>query len=172
MLRVAAPPPQLTVSTLADDRGITEAIHGIRTWLAALDISGEATLAIELAVNEAIANVAVHAYPDCAPGPMRITGTLQPGGMVEVCIGDDGQWSPPGIGDIGRGLAMVERLLDEVTISHDGAPRPSGNGTVLTVRHRVSRPALVASSSPGSSPSPVAPHSYRAHCYEEPDTPH
>lgn len=167
---VAAPPPELTVSTLADDNGITEAVNGIRTWLTAIDISDEATLAIELAVNEAIANVAVHAYPDCAPGPLRVTGKLQPGGVAEVCIGDDGQWRTPGIADIGRGrgLAMMERLLDEVTVKHDGAPRPAGNGTVVTLRHKVSRPALVASSRPGSSPSAFGPHSYRAERYDEP----
>jgi serine phosphatase RsbU (regulator of sigma subunit)/anti-sigma regulatory factor (Ser/Thr protein kinase)/anti-anti-sigma regulatory factor len=166
---VDAPPPELTVSTLADDKGITEAVNGIRTWLAALAISDEATLAIELAVNEAVANVAVHAYSDCAPGRLRITGRLLPGGVAEVCIGDDGQWRPPGTGR-GRGLAMMERLLDEVTISHDGRPRPSGNGTVLVLRHKVSRPALVASSRLGSSPSSVAPHSYRARHSEEPGT--
>ncbi|MDP7721251.1 SpoIIE family protein phosphatase [Mycobacterium sp. TY814] len=166
---VAAPPPELAVSTIADDHGITEAVDGIRTWLAALDISDEATLAIELAVNEAVANVAVHAYPDCAPGPLRISGVLRSGGVAEVCVGDDGQWRTPGIADIGRGrgLAMMERLLDEVTIKHDGAPRPAGKGTVLTLRHKVSRPALVASRSFGSSPSP-APPTYRAERNDEP----
>lgn len=167
---VAAPPPELSVSTIADDKGVTEAINGIRAWLADIDISDEATLAIELAVNEAIANVALHAYADCAPGPVRMTGKLQPAGVAEVSIGDDGQWRTPGIGDIGRGrgLAMMERLLDEVTIDHDGAPRTTGKGTVVTLRHKVSRPALVASTSPGSSSLPVAAHSYRAECYDEP----
>ncbi|MFV8316383.1 SpoIIE family protein phosphatase [Mycobacterium sp. 23] len=167
---VAAPPPELTVSTLADDNGITDAVNGIRTWLTTIDISDEAALAIELAVNEAIANVAVHAYPDCAPGPLRITGRLQSGGVVEVCIGDDGQWRTPGIGDIGRGrgLAMMERLLDKVTISHDSTSRPAQKGTVVTLRHKVSRPALVASTGPGSSPSASTPHSYRAERHDEP----
>lgn len=167
---VDAPPPELTVSTLADDNGIADAVNGIRTWLTAIDVSEEAALAIELAVNEAIANVAVHAYPDCAPGPLRITGRLQSGGVVEVCIADDGQWRTPGIGEIGRGrgLAMMERLLDKVTISHDSASRPARKGTVVTLRHKVSRPALVASSGPGSSPSASTPHSYRAECHDEP----
>jgi len=167
---VAAPPPELTVSTLADDNGVTDAVNGIRTWLTTIDISDEAALAIELAVNEAIANVAVHAYPDCAPGPLRITGRLQSGGVVEVCIGDDGEWRTPGIGDIGRGrgLAMMERLLDKVTISHDSASRPAQKGTVVTLRHKVSRPALVVSTGPGSSPSARTPHSYRAERHDEP----
>lgn len=167
---LATPPPELNVSTIADDNGITEAVNGIRTWLAAIDISDEASLAIELAVNEAIANVAVHAYPDCAPGPLRIAGRLQPGGVLEICIGDDGKWRIPGIGDTdrGRGLAMMERLLDEVTISHDGGARTVGEGTVLRLRHKVSRPALVASGSHGSSPSPGASHVYESQRYTEP----
>lgn len=167
---VAAPPAELTVSTVADDNGIIEALDGIRTWLAAIDISDEATLAMELAVNEAVANVAVHAYPDCAPGPLRVTARLGSGGVAEVCIGDDGKWRTPGLGDIGRsrGLAMMERLLDEVAINHDGLPGPGENGTVVTLRHKVSRPALVATRSPAGSRSFLTLHSYRAQRHDEP----
>lgn len=159
---LAAPPPELAVSTIADDHGIAEALAGVRSWTAAIGISDEATLALELSVNEAVSNAAVHAYPDCAPGPLRITGRLHSGGVAEVHIGDDGQWREPGVGDSGRGLAMMERLLDEVTVSHDGMPHPAGKGTVVRLRHKVFRPALVASNAPGSGSAPVALHSYAA----------
>jgi anti-anti-sigma regulatory factor len=84
------------------------------------------------------------------PGPVRVTGRLEANGIAELCIGDDGTWAVKSGGTSdGRGLGLIERIIDGVTITHPGPPHPVGSGTVVTLRHALSRPAMLASVLPG-----------------------
>lgn len=52
---------------------------------------------------------------------------------------------------VSRGIGMIDRMVDEVTIDRDESLHP---GTVVTLRHKVSRSALIASTTFGRSPTP------------------
>lgn len=140
---LAAPPPELAVSVITDEAGLDTAMAATRSWLDGLAADMQTTLALELAINEAIANVAEHAYPD--GGPLRLTGRLGADGRAQVAIADDGAWRPPEAGRESRGLSMIERLIDQVAIRHEPTPPGIGTGTTVTLRHRISHAALVAS---------------------------
>jgi serine phosphatase RsbU (regulator of sigma subunit)/anti-anti-sigma regulatory factor/anti-sigma regulatory factor (Ser/Thr protein kinase) len=142
---VVDPPPVLSVTTTGDAAGAAGVLTATRAWVSALTIGHESELVIELAVNEAIENVVEHAYLQRPPGPLRVSGELRHDGVAEVVVGDDGIWQPP-IGERhGRswGLALIERLADDVVVV-TGTPHPLGSGTVVTLRHRLTRPALIA----------------------------
>ncbi|WP_304108778.1 SpoIIE family protein phosphatase [Mycolicibacterium bacteremicum] len=148
---LAAPPPELAVSVVTDETGLNTAMAATRAWLDGLAADMQTTLTLELAINEAIANVAEHAYP--AGGPLRLTGRLGADGCAQVTIADDGAWRPPEAGRESRGLSMIDRLIDHVAIRHEPA-------TTVVLRHRISRAALVASTA-----APAAPDSPAARIY-------
>ncbi len=152
---LAAPPSELAVSVVTEEAGLDTAMAATRSWLDGLAADMQTTLALELAINEAIANVTEHAYPD--GGPLRLTGRLGADGHAQVTIADDGAWRPPEAGRESRGLSMIERLIDQVAISHQPTPPATGLGTTVVLRHRISRAALVASTAtPAASDSPAA----------------
>ncbi len=81
--------------------------------------------AVALAVTEAVANAAMHAYRDRAqPGLVRVAATVGPGGL-RLVVSDDGLG--PRRGDdspgAGLGLRLIASLADEVKLSHDGGTR-------------------------------------------------
>lgn len=144
-------PRVLSVTETADEAGLRATTEAVQSWLSALRIGDDVSLMVELAVNEAVANASLHAYPIGRPGPVRVTGRLEANGIAELCIGDDGTWAVKSGGTSdGRGLGLIERIIDGVTITHPGRPHPVGSGTVVTLRHALSRPAMLASALPGS----------------------
>lgn len=147
--RLTDPPADLTVSTTAEESGLPGAVGAVRTWLAGLRIQDDTALAMELAIVEAFANAAEHAYRDRDPGRVRITGRLTSDGSVVLEIADDGIWRDPVVGSVreSRGLALMERLVDQVTVTRS---TQSGQGTTVTIQHAVMRPAVVAWSIPGA----------------------
>lgn len=84
---------------------------------------------IDLALTEACANVARHAYPEEAERPMRIDVSLTPGQCVELVVTDRGRGLDPcllGAGlpeataEAGRGIPMMTDLCDEVRFECEG----------------------------------------------------
>lgn len=75
-----------------------------------------------LAVYEALANAAEHAYPPDHPNPViRLHARLDVD-RVQITISDHGAWSPPGEpGYRGRGLAMMRHLATHVDV--DSSPQ-------------------------------------------------
>lgn len=152
----AAPAPTLGAEVTCDAGGAAQVLATTARWLDALNVGHDAALAVELAVNEAVENAIEHAYLDTAPGLLRITGELHPDGVAEITVGDDGRWRHPVRDRLrnSRGLALVERLVDHVVVKTDATRHPLGHGTVMTVRHRLTRPALIAATGrPTASPS-------------------
>ncbi len=93
-------------------------------------------IVVQHAAEELVTNVVEHAYAAGAPGRLTIDGALLPTGVVEIRFADGGAWA-----------AAVPRS-GRRTRPEDGArdgrpPGRAGNedGTVATVRHRLSRPA-------------------------------
>lgn len=110
-----------------------------------LALDPEKSADVVLAVNEALANAAEHAYQHCAqPGPMHIRAEHDPElGTLTVWIADEGRWHlkdpamAPNPGR-GRGTMLIRALADRCVVDstptgtevrvqwdHVGARRPA-----------------------------------------------
>jgi anti-sigma regulatory factor (Ser/Thr protein kinase) len=116
-------------------------------WLGPLEVMPEAEADLVLAVNEAASNVIDHAYragDDMGDdrAVVEVFFWTEPGAVLLEVV-DHGRWRPPGSPTAGggRGIAIMQRLVDAVLIHHDAC------GTPVLLRHTL----------PGR-PRPVLPH--------------
>jgi anti-anti-sigma factor len=88
-----------------------------------------------VAVGEACANAAEHAYRGAEPGPIAVSADVDVDGVLTVAVRDEGSWRPPDRdpGDRGRGLLIMRQLVDTVVL--DEAAR----GTTVTLSLRLRR---------------------------------
>ncbi|TFV55689.1 STAS domain-containing protein [Geodermatophilus sp. DF01-2] len=157
--RLTTPTRDLDVEVPTTRSSLRQLRQQLDDWLDRLDPTDADRDALTLAVWEAIANAVDHAYPPGQPGPVRLEAALHAGGVVECRISDQGRWRPPdpGVTHRGRGLLLAERLIDFLRVdhpSHDDAP-DGPRGTVVTLRHRLYRPAMLASAA-GAQPAAPA----------------
>jgi anti-sigma regulatory factor (Ser/Thr protein kinase) len=98
-------------------------------WLAEQGISGDAAYDIKVACSEACANATEHAY---APGPatFHLDAHLHRG-AVHIGVSDAGSWRPARGLNRGRGLILMEALMDNVDV------RRGDRGTTITLRRRL-----------------------------------
>jgi anti-sigma regulatory factor (Ser/Thr protein kinase) len=110
----------------------------VRDWLSRTRLADEAREDMLLAISSAVSNAIRHAYPVAALGDdFGITFWTEPHWMwVEVI--DHGEWKTPDERSIyrGRGLAMMQRLVDSVLIHHDARGTRVLLGLRLTRRTR------------------------------------
>jgi PAS domain S-box-containing protein len=103
----------------------------LRRWLAQSDASSSDVHAIVMACSEACTNAIEHAG---APADETITFVaVLHDGEVDVTVRDRGHWRdhrPPS--DQGRGLELIEALMDDVWVESGGA------GTTVRLRRRIS----------------------------------
>jgi anti-anti-sigma factor len=101
-------------------------------WLADLGMAEQDSVGVMVAVGEACANAAEHAYRDAEPGPMGVHADVDVDGVLTVRVWDKGTWRPPDRdpGDRGRGLLIMRQLVDEVTLDER-------NGTTVTLKVRL-----------------------------------
>ena len=109
--------PCLSLVLAATPQSVGEARRLVREFASTHGARGEALAVIELAVSEAAANAAVHAYPDGPPGPMRIAADVEEG-ELEIVVVDEGsgfssEGPAPGLG-LGLGLVRRNALAFEV----------------------------------------------------------
>ncbi len=155
--RLAEPVDPLQLELPGTLAALRMARRALTPWLIQVGAVAADRSAIQLAIAELILNAAEHAYPtDCA-GLIGLTCALRDDGYVECRVADQGTWRAPSTAsDRGRGLMLVEHLLDDVVISHPlqvaGSPRGT-RGTMVTLRHRLTRPAILtpAAGKPGLS---------------------
>ncbi|MEJ3652320.1 ATP-binding protein [Actinomycetes bacterium KLBMP 9759] len=104
------------VGDLADVR------HRIAEWAAGLTSSQDVVEDVVLATNEALANVADHAYPDRV-GDAWVELERRSAGELVVVVADRGRWRPPPAdpGFRGHGLTLIKGLADRVAIRHSPA---------------------------------------------------
>lgn len=81
---------------------------------------------VVLAVGEAAANSALHAYPDRS-GRVQLTCSLAPP-HAEFRVRDWGRWQPPRVERDSRGIILMRALTDECAINH------SADGTEVVLR--------------------------------------
>jgi anti-sigma regulatory factor (Ser/Thr protein kinase)/anti-anti-sigma regulatory factor len=146
--RLAEPVPALQLELPGTLAALRTARRALTQWLQELGAVAADRAAIQLAIAELILNAAEHAYPADGAGTISLDAVLGDDGYVECRVTDHGTWRAPSIAsDRGRGLMLVEHLLDDVMISHP--PQVAGNprgtrGTMVTLRHRLTRPAMLA----------------------------
>jgi anti-anti-sigma factor len=104
------------------------------TWLAGLGMGEQDRVGVMVAVGEACANAAEHAYRDAEPGSMSVTADVDVDGQLTVAVRDQGSWRPPDRdpGDRGRGLLIMRQLVDGVTLAEE-------HGTTVTLSVRLRR---------------------------------
>jgi anti-sigma regulatory factor (Ser/Thr protein kinase) len=105
----------------------------LRRWLHAHGAGDEEAYDIIVACQEACANAVEHAY-----GPGRRTFDLEATyveGRVRVTIRDYGRWRPPRGANRGRGLPLMQALMDHVDVEH------TDEGTVVVLERTLQRKA-------------------------------
>jgi serine phosphatase RsbU (regulator of sigma subunit)/anti-sigma regulatory factor (Ser/Thr protein kinase) len=114
------------------------ALPGVRrqlgSWLTALGMGEQDRVGVMVAVGEACANAAEHAYRGSQPGPMSVSAAVDVDGVLTVTVRDEGTWRPPDRdpGDRGRGLLIMRQLVDTVTLDE----RERGTTVTMAVRLR------------------------------------
>ena len=112
-VRLAAGPQTFSARVPAELARLRELRDRLRAWLAANRVDHDSVEALCLAVGEATANAAMHAYGPRG-GDVRLHGAIDDD-VVTVRVEDDGHWrqSPD---DLGRGLRIIEQLSNDVRI--------------------------------------------------------
>lgn len=114
-------------------------LPGIRrrlgAWLSGLGMGEQDRVGVMVAVGEACANAAEHAYRGAEAGPMSVSAHVDVDGVLTVTVRDEGSWRPPDRdpGDRGRGLLIMRQLVDTVTLDE------RAEGTTVTLGLRLRR---------------------------------
>jgi anti-sigma regulatory factor (Ser/Thr protein kinase) len=132
--RLAPLPDRLRQSWSADARELGTARHLLRRWLAKWEADPDDVHDITVAVGEACANAIEHAY---APGPAAFEVDAEHAdGVITVVVRDHGGWREPRGEHRGRGLPIMEALMDAVEVRQDAA------GTAMVLRRTLRRAAV------------------------------
>ena len=113
-------------------------------WLSGLGMGEQDRVGVMVAVGEATANAAEHAYRGVEPGRMQVTAAVDVDGQLTVTVRDQGRWHPPDRdpGDRGRGLLIMRQLVDGVVLQGE-------QGTTVTLSMRLRRSPEDAEDRPG-----------------------
>jgi len=143
---LADPVPPLQLALPSARSSLTTARDAFADWLSRLDATADDWEALHLAMVEMVTNAIEHAYPREAPGIIELDATLGRDGSVTCLITDHGTWQPPDPADAdrGHGLMVAGHVVDKLLVSH-----PASGGTTVTLRHRLRRPAMLASGHQG-----------------------
>jgi serine/threonine-protein kinase RsbW len=102
----------------------------LRAWLTGNAVLGHDRDALVFACSEAVTNAIEHAYRDVAAGLVWVSATMGSDGVL-LRVTDHGSWRPPGeVEDRGRGLLLLDRLMDDLEVDHAA-------GTTVTMRKHV-----------------------------------
>lgn len=140
--------PDLREVVPASHESIRTVRNGLEAWLHTFDGRDLDRQALLHAVSEVVANAVQHAYPGPAPGhEVVVEGCLGEDGRVRITVRDHGRWADVQSAAGGRGLAMAGGLVDEMSVRSD-------DGTTVTIKHELSRPAQLLRSPPSAQGSP------------------
>lgn len=110
--------------------------HLLERWLAEVGAQDDEAYDVLVACSEAATNAIEHAYGP-AEADFHVACTAQDGG-VTVVVRDWGQWREPRGHDRGRGLGLMEGLMDDVQVMH------SVSGTEVRLHRRLRCPQVEA----------------------------
>jgi anti-sigma regulatory factor (Ser/Thr protein kinase)/anti-anti-sigma regulatory factor len=145
---LTAPVPALHLELPSRRPSLTKARDAFAGWLSRLGATADDWEALHLAMVEVFTNAIEHAYPREAPGTIELDASLENDGSVTCLITDHGTWRPPDPADAdrGHGLMVAGHVVDELLVSHPVPDEAAGPpGTTVTMRHRLRRPAVLAS---------------------------
>jgi anti-sigma regulatory factor (Ser/Thr protein kinase) len=110
--------------------------HALAAWLEGR-LSPSDAEGLVLAVGEALANAVEHAHDGASGGAVDVTAWDE-GDGIAVRVRDRGEWRGGGAVTPfgGRGLGIMEVLVDDVTIERGAPPLVSGTTVVLRRRSR------------------------------------
>jgi anti-anti-sigma factor len=137
LLVVRAVPPPLSGRLPAAATSMRVLRRTVAQWVATAGFAADTAEDLELAMGEAAANAAEHAYPD-GDGVFEYGVARAADGAVEVVVRDHGRWRPVPAdnGFRGHGLRVIDELGTDVVIDHG----PDGT----EVRFRVPDPEPAA----------------------------
>jgi anti-sigma regulatory factor (Ser/Thr protein kinase) len=105
----------------------------LRRWLRVHGASEDEAYEIIVACQEACANAVEHAY---GPGPRTFdVEAVFADGRIAVTIRDHGRWRPPRGVNRGRGLPLMQALMEHVDVNH------TDEGTVVVLERTLQRKA-------------------------------
>ena len=119
---------RMALSLPAQPEALITARRALRNWLGEVGADADAVYDITLAAGEACTNAIEHAY---APGEASFDiEAVRGNGDVTVRVRDYGQWRPPRGQNRGRGLKLMETLMDDVNVVREAG------GTTVELRRR------------------------------------
>jgi anti-sigma regulatory factor (Ser/Thr protein kinase) len=108
---------RLALTLPAEPEALITARRALRNWLAETGIEADALYDITLATGEACTNAIEHAY---APGEASFDlEAIRSTSDVLVTVRDYGSWRQPRGQNRGRGLKLMETLMDDVQVRRD-----------------------------------------------------
>jgi len=128
-VRVPRAPERLRASWPADKQVLAGVRGLLRRWLRDRGANRDEVYDITVACQEACANAVEHAYR-----PGRASFALEAehdAGLVRLTVSDSGRWRPPRGTNRGRGLVLMEALMDAVDV------RQGESGTVVVLERRL-----------------------------------
>jgi serine phosphatase RsbU (regulator of sigma subunit)/anti-sigma regulatory factor (Ser/Thr protein kinase)/ABC-type transporter Mla MlaB component len=148
--QLADPLPPLRLQLPSEAGSVTVARSRLSAWLEEVGAAADDRDSLQLAVVEVVTNAIEHAYPPGHRGVVELEAELCDDGYLECRVCDHGTWKEPGpaMADRGHGLMVAGQVVDDMVVSHPppAAGRPTGaRGTVVTLRLRLRRPAILAS---------------------------
>jgi serine phosphatase RsbU (regulator of sigma subunit)/anti-sigma regulatory factor (Ser/Thr protein kinase)/anti-anti-sigma regulatory factor len=127
-----AAPEGLDLTLPADPRSLRPARARIAAWLTGLGATDQDVFVLQHGLGELMTNAIEHGGGE----EVRLHAALGADGHVEARITDQGRWREPARrSHRGRGLALTAQLVASMRV------QPTGDGTVATVRHPLTRPA-------------------------------
>jgi serine phosphatase RsbU (regulator of sigma subunit)/anti-sigma regulatory factor (Ser/Thr protein kinase)/anti-anti-sigma regulatory factor len=143
--QVTEPVPGIRLELPAERPSLTVARQALGEWLDRIDATQDDRADLRLALVEVVTNVIEHAYSGGEPGTVEIAAELDDDGIMACRITDHGTWRPPdpAQADRGHGLMVAGQVVDTLTVSHRPTPDGTAEGTVVTLRYRLRRPAIL-----------------------------
>jgi serine phosphatase RsbU (regulator of sigma subunit)/anti-sigma regulatory factor (Ser/Thr protein kinase) len=103
--------------------------RALRRWLHSQGVGDEDVHAVTLAAGEACANVTEHAY-DPGPASFALEATIDDG-VLTLSVRDEGAWREARGRNRGRGLMLMEKVMEEVQVLRSDA------GTEIVMRRQL-----------------------------------
>jgi len=122
-------PSAFRTSLRAEPSELSRLRRMLMRWLRATQASAQEIYDITIACGEASANAIEHAY-GARPASFEVEGTLD-GNCVTVRVRDYGSWRAPRGKHRGRGLKLIDALMEDVRISR------MEDGTEVMMRRRI-----------------------------------
>ncbi|HSI81161.1 MAG TPA: SpoIIE family protein phosphatase [Solirubrobacterales bacterium] len=121
---------RIELTLRAEPESLAQMRRGVGRWLRGTGANDTEVYELLVACGEACSNAIAHAYP---PGEASywVDGTVRDGTEIELRVGDYGSWREPRAGSAGRGLVLIEKLVDRFEIDR------GARGTVVTMARRL-----------------------------------